>query len=96
MLDLDRVSDQVPPGMGEIVYLLRRLKEAGEPISISINGRGHLAVSDDASYRMLLELVDRLELIEVLHQNTKDLDEGKGLSLEEVKEQARTKYGISL
>jgi hypothetical protein len=96
MLDLDQVSDQAPPAMGKTVYLLRKLKDAGEPITISVNGRGNLVVADDGSYGMLLDLVDRLELIEVLKQNKKELDDGKGLSLEEVKEQAKNKYGYSL
>ncbi len=95
MLDLDRISDQVPPGMGKVVHLLQ-LDEQGEPIVISINGKVDIAVADDGSFRMLVDLVDRLELLEVLKWATKDLDEGKGLSLEEVKEQARVKYGISL
>jgi hypothetical protein len=96
MLDLDRISDQVPPGTGKIVHLLHQLDDQGEPIVISINGKVDLAVSDDRSFQMLVDLVDRLELLEVLKQAKKDLDEGKGLSMEEVKEQARVKYGISL
>lgn len=96
MLDLDRISDQVPPGMGKVVHLLHQLDEQGEPIVISINGKVDIAVADDGSFRMLVDLVDRLELLEVLKRATKELDEGKGLSLEEVKEQARVKYGISL
>ncbi len=96
MLDLDRISDQVPPGTCKVVHLLRQLDDHGEPIVISINGKADLMISDEGSFQMLVNLVDRLELFEVLKQATKDLDEGKGLSLEEVKEQARLKYGISL
>jgi sulfur carrier protein ThiS len=95
MLDLDRISDQVPPGMGKVVHLLHQLDDQDEPIVISINGKVDLAVSDEGSFRMLVDLVDRIELMEVLKQARKDLDEGKGLSMEEVKEQARVKYGIS-
>ena len=96
MLDLDQISDQVPPGVGKIVHLLHQLDDQDEPIVISINGKVDLAISDEGSFRMLVELVDRIELLEALKQATKSLDEGKGLSLEEVKEQARVKYGISL
>ena len=96
MLDLDRISDQIPSGMGKVVHLLYQLEDQGEPVVISINGKVDLAVSDEGSFQMLVDLVDRLELFEVLKQATKDLDEGKGLSLEEVRDQARVKYGISL
>ena len=96
MLDLDRDSDQAPPCVGETAYLLRRLKEAGEPITISVNGKGTLRIADEGSYGMLLDLIDRLETIESINEGNKELDEGKGLSLEEVKEQAKQRYGISL
>ena len=96
MLDIDRASDQIQPGMNKVAHLLRQLDEKGEPIVLTINGKAEIAVADDGSFRMLIDLVDRLELLEVLKKATKDLDEGKGLSLEEVKEQARVKYGISL
>jgi hypothetical protein len=96
MLDLDRISDQLPPGSGKALDLLYELEDSDEPIVISINGKVDLTVADDGSFRLLADLVDRLELLQALKQATKDLDEGKGLSLEEVKEQARVKYGISL
>lgn len=97
MLDLDRISDQAPPFMGKTVYLLRQLKAAGEPITLSVNGRGHLSIQDDESYQLLLDLVDRLELTEVLRERLADLDAGRPmLSMEEAKERIRAKYGISI
>lgn len=86
MLDLDRISNQAPPGVGEVLHLFNQLEEQGEPITISINGKADLAVSDDGSFRMLADLGDRLELLEVLKQSIKELDEGKGMSMKEVKE----------
>ena len=96
MLDVDRISDPIPPGTSKAAHLLHQLDEQGEPIVLSINGKLSIAVSDDGSFRRLVDLVERLELLEVLDRARKDLDEGKGLSMEEFKEQARVKYGISL
>lgn len=97
MLDLDQISDQAPTTMGEILYLLHRLKAAGEPITLSINGRGDLPIKDDGAYQLLLNLVDRLEVTEVLRERLADLDAGRPtLSMEEAKEQVRAKYGISV
>lgn len=95
MIELDRVSDPVPPGMGKVVQLLYQLEDQGEPIVISINGKVEITVADDRSFRKLVDLVDELERIESLKQAAKELDEGKGLSLEEVRELFRVKYGIS-
>ena len=96
MRDLDRIHDQIPPGTGKAVQFLYQLEDQDEPVTISINGKVEIAISDEGSFQMLVKLVDRLELLEALKQGMKDLDEGKGLSMEEVKEQARLKYGISL
>lgn len=96
MIDLDRIDDRASSGMSKAVQLLHQMDEAGEPILLSVNGKIEVAVDDDGSFRMLVDLLDRLDLLATLKRATKDLDEGKGLSLEEVKEQARVKYGISL
>ena len=93
MMNLDQIADKAPPGMGKTIYLLRRLKGAGEPITISVNGKGNLRIADEGSYGMLLGLIDRLETIEAINEGNKELDEGKGLNLEEVKEQARERCG---
>jgi hypothetical protein len=97
MLDLDRLIDEAPPGMGKTAYLLRQLKKAGEAITVSVNGRGQLMIEDDSSYQKLLDLVDGLESVELLRERLKEPEGGqKWLTLEEFKEQARSKHGISL
>ena len=40
---------------------MRQLKQSGDPIVLTINGRAELVVQDAGSYQKLLELVDRLE-----------------------------------
>jgi hypothetical protein len=97
MQDVDRASEQTPPGMGQTAYLLRKLRKAGEPITLSVNGRGDLSIKDDWSFQKLIELVDLLETTELLRERLEGPDEDREwLTLEEVKEQARAKYGISL
>ena len=47
MLDLDQIIEQAPPTMGKFTHLLEYLKSFGEPITVSINGRGNLLIRDD-------------------------------------------------
>ena len=96
MLDVERIHDLIPPANVKATQLLYELEDQEVQVTISINGKMDIVVADEGSLRLLFELVDRLELFEALKQATKELDEGKGLSLEEVKDQARKNYGISL
>jgi hypothetical protein len=97
MLDMDRDTDQVPPGMGKLTYLLLRLKKSGEPISVSINGRGSLPINHDTDFEELLRLVEQIETAEVLKERIEAFRAGeKGVSLEEFKEEVRRTYGISV
>jgi hypothetical protein len=88
--------DPVPATKCNPVELVRKLQESGQPVVLTINGQIELVVQDATSYQVLLELVDRLDTIEAIREGIKEIDEGKGISLEEAMDQIRRKYGISL
>ena len=94
MLDTNRNIDLPPSSEG--VRNLRQMKKAGESIVLTINGKVRLVVQDDPSYQMLESLVDRLDMLDALRESLKETNEGKGISLEQVKEEERQRYGISL
>lgn len=96
MLDTDRDLEAFPGYEGTAVRFLNDAKRSGEPISIGVNGKFSFAIDDDKSFRMLFDLVDWLEGIEDIRQGLKELDEGKGISLEELKERLRAKHGTPL
>ena len=97
MLDLDRIIEEAPPTTGKILHLLESLMAAGEPITLSINGRGNLPVRDEGAFQILFTLIERLELTELLRERLADLDAGSPTySMEEVKEMIRAKHGISV
>ena len=56
-------------------------KESGEPVYITVNGKGDLAVMDLQKYD---ELIFRMEIIEKVLMAEKDFDEGKTSTHEEV------------
>lgn len=97
MLETDEDLETYPGHPDTAARFLNDAKRAGEPIAIGINGKFSLSIGDDESFQKLLELVDRLERVATLRERLKYFaDGGEGISLEEVKEQARTKYGIPL
>ena len=97
MLDLDQIIEEAPPTTGKIIHLIERLMAAGEPITLSINGRGNLPIRDDGAFQMLFTLVERLETTEMIRERLAELDAGgPTYSMEEVKEMIRVKHGISV
>ena len=59
----------------------RLCKESGEPVYITVNGKGDLAVMDLQKYD---ELMLRTEIIEKVLLAERDIEEGKILTHEEV------------
>jgi hypothetical protein len=89
---LDTEQDLVPPPSSPSVRQLLELRNSGQPISLSINGKLQLQIQDQTSFGLLLDLADRVDLLETLQERIADFDRGtKGLSLEEFKEEALRK-----
>jgi prevent-host-death family protein len=63
---------------------LRRLKETGHPVVLTINGKAELVVQDAASYQRLLELAERLETIKAVKESLAAIDRAEGRPMDEV------------
>ena len=95
MLDPDRIIDQAPPGTGKIMHLLDCLSAFGEPITLSINGRGDLPIRDDGAFQLLFTLVERLEVTEMLRERLAELDAGAPtFGMEEARAMIGAKHGL--
>ena len=96
MLDISKDIDSLSSFKRNTPDFIRQMKETGRPVVLTVNGKAELVVQDAASYQKLLELVDRLEAIEAVREGLRELEEGKGLSLEEAMQSVRERHGISL
>jgi prevent-host-death family protein len=63
---------------------LRRLKETGHPLVLTINGKAELVVQDAASYQRLFELAERLETIQAVKEGLASAGRGAGRPMDEV------------
>lgn len=59
----------------------RLCKESGEPVYITVNGKGDLAVMDLQKYD---ELMHRMEIVEKVLLAEKDFEDGRTLTHEQV------------
>jgi hypothetical protein len=67
----------------EAAEFLHELREAGPPVSLTLNGREEFVVEDANSYQRLLELVGRLEMIGAVREGLASADRGEGRPAEE-------------
>lgn len=62
---------------------MQQLKETGQPIVLTVNGKAELVVQDAESYQKLIELLDRLETIAAVKVGLDEMKAGKGQPVEE-------------
>jgi len=63
---------------------LRQLKETGNPVVLTINGKAELVVQDAASYQRLFDLAERLETIQAVKESLASADRGEGRPMDDV------------
>ena len=78
MLDISRDIHSLSSFKRNTPEFIRRLKETGAPVLLTVNGKADLVVQDAAAYQQLLELVDRLESIAAVHEALAEKKAGKG------------------
>ncbi len=62
---------------------LRQLKETGNPLVLTINGKADLVVQDAASYQRLFDLAERLETIQAVKESIASADRGEGRPMDD-------------
>jgi prevent-host-death family protein len=63
---------------------LRQLKETGNPVVLTINGKAELVVQDAASYQRLFDLAEQLETVQAVKEGLASVDCGDGKPMDDV------------
>ena len=93
-MNLSKGIDSLSNFKRNTVRFLEQLRETGEPVVLTINGKAELVVQDAKSYQRLLEPAERTEAVESIRQGMQEFDEGKGTSLDEFREHISRKHNI--
>jgi prevent-host-death family protein len=56
---------------------LKQLKDTGEPVVLTVNGKAELVVQDAASYQRLLNLAEEAKVIEGIRRGLQDVAAGR-------------------
>ena len=78
MLDINRDIDSLSNFKRNTPDFLRQLKETGQPVVLTINGKAELVVQDTASYQKLIELAERAEEMEISRRAVAEMKAGLG------------------
>lgn len=74
---------------------ISQLKQTGEPVVLTINGKAELVVQDAASYQKLLDLAERAEVIESIRHGLEEMKAGLGRPADEVFADIRREFTIA-
>jgi prevent-host-death family protein len=77
MLDLPQDIHSLSDFKRKTSEYLTRMKESGQPVVLTINGKAEFVVQDAASYRRLLELAERAEMMQFLRESREDIEAGR-------------------
>jgi prevent-host-death family protein len=84
MLDINRDIHPLTDFKRNTPEFLKQLRETGEPVVLTINGKAALVVQDARSYQKLREVAERLETIEAVQEGLASMKRGEGRPMDEV------------
>jgi hypothetical protein len=83
-----------PSGHPYLDALIDDWRQGKRPISLKIADRIQVEIKDEASFRILLDLLDRLENVAAIQKGLDDFAEGRMMTLDEFKQKVRSNHGI--
>ena len=73
---------------------LEQMRETGNPVVLTINGKAEVVVQDAASYQKLLEYLDQMESLEGIKRSVADVEAGRVTPLEKFEKNFRKRHAI--
>jgi prevent-host-death family protein len=77
MLDLARDIQSLSHFKRNTAEVMKQMKESGNPVVLTVNGKAEVVVQDAAAYQRLLALAEQAEMMEFLRQAKADADAGR-------------------
>jgi prevent-host-death family protein len=94
MINLSRDIQSLSTFKRNTNELIIQMKETGNPVVLTINGKAELVVQDAESYQKLLNSIEYLESIIGIQKGLEDIANGDTQPLDQFMEEIQQKYGI--
>jgi PHD/YefM family antitoxin component YafN of YafNO toxin-antitoxin module len=73
---------------------LTQMKQNGQPLVLTVNGKAELIVQDAQSYQKLLDDLEHLKSVEALIEGLHEFEQGKGQPAREALNQLRRRLNV--
>jgi prevent-host-death family protein len=94
MINLSRDIQSLSTFKRNTNELITQMKETGNPVVLTVNGKAELVVQDAESYQNLLNSIEYLESIIGIQKGLEDIANGDTQHLDQFMEEMQQKYGI--
>jgi prevent-host-death family protein len=94
MIDLSQDIHSLTQFKRNTTEFMKQLKENGQPVVLTVNGKAELVVQDAEAYRRLLEMAGRAEAMEGIRRGLDDVEAGRTQPVEEALEEIRREFSI--
>ena len=74
---------------------IEQMKQTGQPVVLTVNGKAEIVVQDAISYQKLLDKIENLEAIAGIKQGLADIESGKTRPVAEFMQEMQNKHSIS-
>ena len=95
MLDISRDIQSLSNFKRNTSNAIAQMKQTGEPLVLTVNGKAEVVVQDAKSYQKLLEKIENLEAIAGIKQGLADIESGENRPVAEFMQEMQYKHGIS-
>lgn len=89
MLNISRDIHSLSSFKRNTLEFIEQMKQTGEPVVLTVNGKAELVVQDAESYQKLLDALERLEAIAGIKQGLEDVEAGRTVSMKEFKQEQK-------
>ncbi len=77
MLDIAKDIQSLSHFKRNTADVLKQMKESGNPVVLTVNGKAEVVVQDAAAYQRLMALAEKAEMLEFLRESKTDADNGR-------------------
>jgi prevent-host-death family protein len=77
MLDIAKDIQSLSHFKRNTTLVLKQMKDSGNPVVLTVNGKAEAVVQDAAAYQRLMAQAERAEMMEFLRQAKADADAGR-------------------
>lgn len=94
MLNISRDIHSLSSFKRNTLEFIEQMKQSGNPVVLTVNGKAELVVQDAQSYQKLLDTLERLETIAGIKRGLEDVEAGRTISLSKFEQEMRKKSDL--